>query len=159
MTCHKDAVNSKRKSVKTDDSHSVFSFRVHTHPDSPTIETRVGMILSGPIISYHVFISIVVIGLIVEKILAVKIFSTINTIAASDHRIRSYGIVTRRNNPYLIVFPNLCDRDQCWRRQTSRSVQICCDLQRSVTICYDLSRFVGSDCSRRDTNGTRTDKS
>ena len=54
---------------------------------------RVGMILLGPIRSYHVFMSIVVIGLIVEKFLAVKNYSTINTIAAtivtiaSDHMV------------------------------------------------------------------------
>ena len=44
---------------------------------------QVGMILSGPIRSYHVFMSVVVNGLIVENFLAVKKFSTINTIAAT----------------------------------------------------------------------------
>ena len=52
---------------------------------------RVGVVLSAPIRSYHVLMSILTIGLIVEKILAAKKFSTINTIAsiigtiASDH--------------------------------------------------------------------------
>ena len=43
----------------------------------------IGMFLSGPIRSYHVFMSVVVIGLIVEMFLAVKIFYMINTIAAT----------------------------------------------------------------------------
>ena len=39
------------------------------------------------------------------------------------------------------------------------NITIYLDVLRSPTIFYDLSRFVGSHCSRRDTNGIRADKS
>ena len=122
---------------------------------------RVGMILPGPIRSYYVLMSVVEIGLIVEKNLAVKQFSTINTIARDyrDHRIRSYGIITMRNNTYLIVFPNLCDQDQCWRRQTSRSVEMCCDLQLSETICHDFSGPIAHNVTRMAHELIRADAS
>ena len=55
---------------------------------------QVGMILSGPIGSYHVFMSIVEIGLIVENFLAVKQFSTTNTIAATIVTIVSDRIIS-----------------------------------------------------------------
>ena len=50
---------------------------------------RVGVVLSAPIRSYHVLMSILTIELIVEKNLAAKNFSTINTIASTNGTIAS----------------------------------------------------------------------
>ena len=53
------------------------------HPDlnRGLYRERVGVVLSAPIRSYHVLMSILTIGLIVENFLAAKKFSPINTIA------------------------------------------------------------------------------
>ena len=50
---------------------------------------RVGVVQLAPIRSYHVLMSILTIGLIVEKILAAKIFSPINMIASTIGSIAS----------------------------------------------------------------------
>ena len=50
---------------------------------------RVGVVLSAPIRSYQVLMSILAIGLIVEKILAAKKFVPINTIASTIGTIAS----------------------------------------------------------------------
>ena len=50
---------------------------------------RVGMVLSAPIKSYHVLMSILTIGLIVENFLAAKKFSPINKIASTIGTIAS----------------------------------------------------------------------
>ena len=53
----------------------------------------------------------------------------------SGPRIKPYGIVTKRNKTYHIVFPNQRDRDQSLTILTPRSVKMCCDLLRSVALC------------------------
>ena len=55
------------------------------HPDlnRGLYRERVGVVLSAPIKSYHVLMSILTIGLIVEKFLAAKFFYPINTIAST----------------------------------------------------------------------------
>ena len=50
---------------------------------------RVGVVLSAPIKSYHVLISILTIGLIVENFLAAKKFFPINTIVSTIGTIAS----------------------------------------------------------------------
>ena len=50
---------------------------------------RVGVVLSAPIRSYHVLMSILTIGLIVEKFLAAKKIPPINTIASTIRTIAS----------------------------------------------------------------------
>ena len=61
------------------------------HPDlnRGLYRERVGVVLSAPIRSYHVLMSILTIGLIVEKFLAAKDFSPINTIASTIGTIAS----------------------------------------------------------------------
>ena len=65
------------------------------HPDlnRGLYRERVGVVLSAPIRSYHVLMSILTIGLIVEKFLekflAAKIFISINTIASTIGTIAS----------------------------------------------------------------------
>ena len=49
----------------------------------------IGAIVSNLIRSYHILMSIVIIGLIVEKFLAAKIFSTITTIGGTIVTIAS----------------------------------------------------------------------
>ena len=49
----------------------------------------VGVVLSGPIRSYHVLMSILTIGLIVENFLAAKKYFPINTIASAIGTITS----------------------------------------------------------------------
>ena len=69
------------------------SHQTRFHPDlnRALYRERVGVVLSAPIRSYHVLMSILTIGLIVENFLAAKNFSPINTITltittiASDH--------------------------------------------------------------------------
>ena len=55
------------------------------HPDlnRGLYRERVRVVLSAPIRSYHVLMSILTIGLIVENFLAAKKFSPINTIAST----------------------------------------------------------------------------
>ena len=55
------------------------------HPDlnRGLYRERVGVVLSAPIRSYHDLMSILTIGLIVEKILAAKTFPPINMIAST----------------------------------------------------------------------------
>ena len=50
---------------------------------------RVKVVLSAPIKSYHVLMSILTIGMIVENFLAAKKFSPINTIASTIETIAS----------------------------------------------------------------------
>ena len=61
------------------------------HPDLNHVLFRewVGVVLSAPVRSYHVLMSILTIGLILEKILAAKNFSPINTIASTIGTIAS----------------------------------------------------------------------
>ena len=61
------------------------------HPDlnRGLYRERVGVVLSAPIRSYHVLMSILTIGLIVKKILAAKKFTPINTIASTIGTIAS----------------------------------------------------------------------
>ena len=55
------------------------------HPDlnRGLYRERVGVVLSAPIRSYHVLMSILTIGLIVENFLAAKKYPPINTIAST----------------------------------------------------------------------------
>ena len=61
------------------------------HPDlnRGLYRERVGVVLSAPIRSYHVLMSILTIGLIVENFLAAKKFIPINTIASTIGTIAS----------------------------------------------------------------------
>ena len=61
------------------------------HPDlnRGLYRERVGVVLLAPIRSYHVLMSILTIGLIVEKFLAAKNFIPINTIASTIGTIAS----------------------------------------------------------------------
>ena len=59
------------------------------HPDLNRGLYRVGVVLPAPIRSYHVLMSILTIGLIVEKLLAAKKISPINTIASTIGTIAS----------------------------------------------------------------------
>ena len=61
------------------------------HPDlnRGLYRERVGVVLSAPIRSYHVLMSILTIGLIVENFLAAKKFVPINTIASTIGTIAS----------------------------------------------------------------------
>ena len=61
------------------------------HPDlnRGLYRERVGVVLSAPIRSYHVLISILTIGLIVENFLAAKKYFPINTIASTIGTIAS----------------------------------------------------------------------
>ena len=65
-----------------------FMWRSHQprfHPDlnRGLFRERVGVVLSAPIRSYHVLMSILTIGLIVENFLAAKKFSPMNMIAST----------------------------------------------------------------------------
>ena len=73
---------------------SVLMWRSHQprfHPDlnRGLYRGRVGVVLSAPIRSYHVLMSILTIGLIVENFLAAKKFFPINTIASTIGTIAS----------------------------------------------------------------------
>ena len=61
------------------------------HPDlnRGLYRERVGVVLSAPIRSYHVLMSILTIGLIVENFLAAKKIFPINTIASTVGTIAS----------------------------------------------------------------------
>ena len=76
------------------DGHQSFMWRSHQprfHPDlnRGLYRERVGEVLSAPIRSYHVLMSILTIGLIVENFLAAEKFTPINTIASSIGTIAS----------------------------------------------------------------------
>ena len=78
---------------------SCFMWRSHQplfHPDlnRGLYRERVGMVLSAPIRSYHVLMSILTIGLIVEKFLAAKNFFPINTIASTIGTIASHRMTS-----------------------------------------------------------------
>ena len=64
---------------------------VHTNPDlnRGLYRERFGVVLSAPIRSYHVWMSILTIGLIVENFLAAKKIIPINTIASTIGTIAS----------------------------------------------------------------------
>ena len=105
------------------------------HPDlnRGLYRERVGVVLSAPIRSYFVLMSILTIGLIVENFLAAKKISPINAIAltigaiASDRMI-SYQSATKR---ILSCFPSvLIGVDVGQEKQH--------DLLRCVAIYYDL---------------------
>ena len=105
------------------------------HPDLNRClyRERVGVVLSAPIRSYHVLMSILTIGLIVENILAAKKFLPINTIVltigtiASD-RMTSQQSATKR---ILSCFPIvLIGIDVGQEKQH--------DLLRCAAIYYDL---------------------
>ena len=112
------------------------SYQTRFHPDlnRGLYRGRVGVVLSAPIRSYHVLMSILTIGLIVENyFLAAKKFSPINTSAstigpiASD-RMTSYQSATKR---ILSCFPIvLIGVDVGQEKQP--------DLLRCVAIYYDL---------------------
>lgn len=97
---------------------------------------RIGIIVSDLIRSYLILMSIAAIGLIVENFLAVKNFSTINTIAgtivtiASDRKSSQQIATDRISSCFQIVVIGV---------ETNSA--ICCDVLRSPTMCYDLSRF------------------
>ena len=67
------------------------SHQPRSHPDlnRGLYRERVGVVLPAPIRSYHVLMSILTIGLIVEKFLAAKKISPINTIASTIGTIAS----------------------------------------------------------------------
>ena len=66
------------------------------HPDlnHGLYREQVGVVLSAPIRSYHVLMSILTIGLIVEHFLAAKKFFPINTIASTIGTIASDRITS-----------------------------------------------------------------
>ena len=73
---------------------SLLMWRSHQHRFHPDLNRglyreRIGVVLSAPIRSYHVLMSILTIGLIVEKILTAKKYSPINTIASTIGTIAS----------------------------------------------------------------------
>ena len=72
----------------------------------------IGTIVSNLIRSYHILMSIMIIGIIVENFLAAKNFSTITTIGGTIVAIASdrMSIVTNRSKSYLILFLNCGDR-------------------------------------------------
>ena len=63
--------------------------RFHHDLNRGLYRERVGVVLSVPIRSYHVLMSILTIGLIVEHFLAAKNFFPINTIASTIGTIAS----------------------------------------------------------------------
>ena len=80
--------------VVSDTESNPLTWRSHQprfHPDlnRGLYRERVGVVLSAPIRSYHVLMSILTIGLIVEKILAAKNIFPINTIASTIGTIAS----------------------------------------------------------------------
>ena len=95
-------------------NHSYLMWRSHQprfHPDlnRGPFRERVGVVLSAPIRSYHVLMSI-----------CQTIFpDQHDCLDYRDHRIRSYDIVTKRNKTHLIMFPNHVDRGRCWTRKTA----------------------------------------
>ena len=93
------------------------------HPDlnRGLYRERVGVVLSAPITSYHVLMSILTIGLIVENFLAAKNSppNQHDCLNYRDNRIRSYDIVTKRNKTHFVMFPNRADRGRCWTRKTT----------------------------------------
>ena len=105
------------------------------HPDlnRGLYRERVGVVLSAPIKSYHVLMSILTIGLIVEKFLAAKRLFPINTIAltigiiASDRMTSSQSATKRILSCFPIVLIGV-DVEQ--EKQH--------DLLRCVAIYYDL---------------------
>ena len=82
----------------------------------------IGTIVSNLIRSHHILISIVIIGLIVEKFFGCQKFCHHyhDWRDYRDHRIRSYDIVTNRNKSYLILFLNRGDRDRPKHRDLLR---------------------------------------
>ena len=108
------------------------------------------MAVSAPIRSYHVLMSILTIGLIVEKIFAAKNFSQIKTIAstigtiASD-RMTSYQSATKC---ILSCFQMGEIVTNLWQYKHHA-------LLRCAAIYYDLWRFVGSYCTRSNTTVIR----
>ena len=80
--------------------------------------------------------SIATIGLIVETFLAVKKFSTINTIAGSI-----VTIISDRKSLQQIATDRISSCFQIMVIGVETNSAICCDLLRSPTMCYDLSRF------------------
>ena len=86
--------NLKYRILNAKTNYSLVMWRSHQarfHPDlnRGLYRERVGVVLSAPIRSYHVLMSILTIGLIVEKFLAAKYFSPINTIASTIGTIAS----------------------------------------------------------------------
>ena len=81
----------------------------------------VGMVLSAPIRSYHVLMSILTIGVDRGKFFGCQKFfhDYHDCLDYRDHRIRSYDIVTKRNKTHLVMFPNRADRGRCWTRKTA----------------------------------------
>ena len=63
--------------------------RVHPDLNRGLYHEQVGVVLSAPIGSYHVLMSILTIALILENVLAAKKISPINTIASTIGTIAS----------------------------------------------------------------------
>ena len=78
------------------------------HPDlnRSLYPERVGVVLSNPIRSYHFFMSILTIGLMVENYLTAKknFPDEHDCLGYRDHRIRSYDIVTSATKRILSCF-------------------------------------------------------
>ena len=81
----------KKKYTPVNPSFMWRSHQPRFHPDlnRGLYRERVGVVLSAPIRSYHVLMSILTIGLIVENFLAAKKFLPINTIASTIGTIAS----------------------------------------------------------------------
>ena len=126
------------------------------HPDlnRGLYHERVGVVLSAPIRSYHVFISILTIGLIVEKNLAAKNFSPINTIASTIGTIVSDRMTSKQSATKRILscFEIGEIANNLWQYKHHA-------LLKCAAIYYDLWRFVGSYCSRSNTTDSRADTS
>ena len=115
---------------------------------------RIGIIVSDLIRSFLILMSIAAIGLIVETFLAVKKFSTINTIAGSI-----VTIVSDRKSLQQIATDRISSCFQIVVIGVETNSAICCDLQRCVTICHDSGYSVRPDCLRLDANDSREDTS
>ena len=91
------------------------------------------MVLSASIRSYHVLMSILTIGLIVENHLAAKIFSPINTIASTIGTIASDRMTSKQSATKRIVscFPIVLIGVDVG--QEKQHALLRCDLLRSVT--------------------------
>ena len=105
------------------------------HPDlnRGLYRERVGVVLSAPIRSYHVLMSILAIGLIVEKFSAAKKILPINTIASTIGTIASDRMTSKQSATKRILscFPIVLNGADVGQEKQH-------DLLRCVAIYHDL---------------------
>ena len=94
---------------------------------------RVGVVLSAPIRSYHVLMSILTIGLIVENFLAAKIFPRLTRLPRLSGP--SHQIVWHRNKAQQNASCHVSQ--SCWSGSMldKKNSMICWDMLRSTTSC------------------------